>query len=113
MNGKKPLILALVVFNAALLGLLVTLQADRSARAQVVVPEAVNRFVALSEITEENRAVVWVLDSVSRRLIAYFCDPRTGRVEILQQVPLDRLFRYREAPQPTPNGRDVRPGPGK
>ena len=101
MNSKKPLILALVVFNAALLGLLVVIHADRSAQAQIV-PNAMGRFVALSTRIENNRAALWVLDTQTRRLIAYDIDAQRGTLQAIERFDLSRTFRYREEGPPPP-----------
>jgi hypothetical protein len=104
MSSKKPLILALVIVNAALLGLLVVLHADRTAQAQVV-PNAVGRFVVVSQRIEINRTVLWVLDTQTRRLIGYEADKQTGLVRDIERFDLGRVFGYREeAPQPPERG---------
>ncbi|KPJ71852.1 MAG: hypothetical protein AMS14_08890 [Planctomycetes bacterium DG_20] len=104
MGSKKPLILALVLFNAALVGLLVVLHGG-SAQAQVV-PGAVGRFAAVTQTIDSDESLVWVLDTVSRRLVVYRLDRDRGRLHDVKRFPLRDVFRLKE--QPEKPGRGVK-----
>lgn len=94
MKDKKALILALVVLNAALLGVLVVAHAERSAQAQAI-PGAVGRFVVGTQLVDSDRSLLWVVDSVSRRAVVYRLDRRNNTLEEVEKFPLQRVFRYR------------------
>jgi hypothetical protein len=94
MTGKKPLILALVLFNAALLGVLVVLNGT-AAQAQVI-PSAVGRFAAVTQTIDQQRSLFWVVDTLSRRAIVYFFDRQDNRLRDVDKMDLQRVFRYRE-----------------
>lgn len=108
MSDKKPLILALVVFNAALLAALLVVHGDRSAQAQVI-PSAVGRFLAVPQAIRSNDSVVWVIDTVSRRALVYRYDTSRERTQVVQPVDLRRLFRYRGEGVVEPEGRRTKP----
>ena len=94
MTGRKPLILALLLFNAALVGVLVVAHVG-TLQAQVV-PAAVGRFMLITQQTDSDQSLVWVLDTVTRRMICYRVDRRSGRLDAVKRVPLRDVFRYRE-----------------
>lgn len=102
MGSKKPLILALVLFNAGLVGLLVVMHGQQ-AQAQVV-PGAVGRFTAITQAVDEDKSLVWVLDTVSRRLAVYRLD--RDRLRDVKRFPLRDVFRFKE--QPEKRGRGAR-----
>jgi len=104
MGSKKPLILALVLFNAGLVGLLVVMHGQQ-AQAQVV-PGAVGRFTAITQSIDEDQSLVWVLDTVSRRLAVYRIDRDRRRLRDLKRFSLRDVFRFKE--QPEKRGRGVR-----
>jgi len=104
MANKKPLILALVLFNAALVGMLVVMHVQ-TAQAQVI-PSAVGRFAAVTQLINDDASLVWVTDTVSRRLACYRLDSKSRRLREVKRIPMRSVFRYKE-PEEQP-GRGVR-----
>jgi len=107
MTGKKPLILALVLFNAALMGMLVVLHSTRQAQAQVI-PQAVGRFTAVTQAIDDDKSLLWVVDTNSRRLAIYTFDRSRGKLRDVKRLDLKRIFRYRGEGRPD-SGRDTKP----
>lgn len=94
MTSKKPLILALAVFNAALLGILVAIHGGQQAQAQVV-RGAVGRFIAVTQSIDEDKSLLWVVDTVGRRMVVYRYDRFRERVGDVKKYDLRGIFRYR------------------